>query len=179
MHLRTKKYIENNKKGLLISINVLEFVSVIINYAAAITVLNQEKHTDDPFPVLLDMADNTACIRWTNHACKDSLAGRALGRFLCMLLVNTNLGINAKWLSTDENLIADTISRLQDSPDKAKKFFDYSKLKQQFPQLAPCRAFLPSPELRSLIWDCVLHAKSPNPQQVKEMIRDGLGKLTS
>lgn len=175
---RTKLYLPNNKKGDLISINVLEFIAIIINYVATLTVLQLEPHvTEDPYPVLLNLADNTSAIRWTNHACKDSLAGRALGRLFCMLLVNSDLGINAEWLSTTENVIADEISRLKNA--NKDTFFDYSTLKQKFPQLATCRAFQPSRELLSLIWLCVREQKSPSLEQIQNLKLKGLGKLIS
>jgi hypothetical protein len=173
---RTKLYIENNKKGRLISINVLEFISVIINYAAAFTAL-QLDGCDDPHPVLLNLCDNKSAIRWTIRFCKESLAGRALGRLFCMLLVNSNLGINSEWISTHENEIADAISRLKLANDQHS--FDYSTLKQQFPELASCRTFHPSQEFLSIIWQCVLTQKTPTLQQIRELKQNGLGKLSS
>ena len=64
-----------------------------------------------------------------------------------MLLVNTPLGINAKWISGEENVVADGISRLKLT--NADRTYNYSRLKQDFPQLANCRAFQPSPKLLS------------------------------
>ena len=55
---RTLKYLPNNKNGRLISINVLEFVVVIIDYCAALTVITTENVTEDPHPILLNIADN-------------------------------------------------------------------------------------------------------------------------
>jgi hypothetical protein len=176
IYKRTKIFITNNKDGNLISINVLEFIAIIINYAAAITAIELDG-CDDPFPVLLNMADNTSSIRWTNFACKSSLAGRALGRLLCMLLVNSRLGINANWLSSEANIIADDISRVNKSNDKTD--YNFSHLKQTYPQLAKCRSFQPSPELLSLIWQAVLTKKSPSLAQINQIKQQGLGKLTT
>lgn len=173
---RTKLYVENNKKGRLISINVLEFISVIINYAAAYTALQLDGCVD-PHPVLLNLCDNKSAIRWTIRFCKDSLPGRALGRLFCMLLVNSNLGINSKWISTHENDIADAISRLKLTNEQQS--FDYSTLKQHFPELATCRTFHPSQELLSIIYQCVLTLKTPTLQQITELKQNGLGKLSS
>ena len=148
-----EEYLNNNKNGKLISINVLEYISIIINYCAALMAFLTSGPTDDPFPVLLNLADSISAIRWTNHCCKVSLAGRALSRLFCMLLVNSPLGINIKWLSTIENVIADKISRLRLSNESG--YYDYSKLKQEFPELANCRNFQPNPKLLSMIYPCV------------------------
>ena len=183
VYKRTKVFVKNNKKGRLISINVLEFKYVIVNFCAALTALELDNPTDDPHPILLNEADNTSSIRWCNHARKSSLAGRALGRFFCMLLVDSPLGINSTWISTKENKIADAISRLR-SPFKLSHPLhnyspDYSLLKQQYPQLAPCRLFQPSPELLSILYKRVLENKSPSLIEVRTLKQNGLGKLTS
>lgn len=177
VYRRTKAFITDNSNGKLISINVLEFVTIVINYAAALTALQEDNLINDPSPVLLNFADNTSSVRWTNHCCKKSLPGRALGRLLCNLLVNSPLGVNAKWIRGVENEIADEISRIKSSHENL--FFNYSHLKQKFPILASCRAFQPSRDLLSLIWQCVLESKSPTPEQIQTLKRNGLGKLTT
>jgi hypothetical protein len=48
----TLKHKKDNKDGLLISINVLEIVTVIINYCAALHFVMTTLATDDPYPVL-------------------------------------------------------------------------------------------------------------------------------
>ena len=111
--LRTLKHLSDNKDGNLISINVLEFVVVIIDYCAALTIVMTENVTDDPHPVLLNVADNTSAHSWTMHTCKSSRLGRLLARFFCYLLMDSPLGINSKWIDTHDNFIADEISRLK------------------------------------------------------------------
>ena len=106
---RTKLSMNDNKNGKLISINVLKYVSIIINYCADLTVFLTSSPTGGPYPVLLNLADGLSAIHWTNHCLKVSLAGRALGQLFYMLLINSPLGINAKWLSTIENVIPDKI----------------------------------------------------------------------
>ena len=114
---KTKAYLKDDADNDFVSINVLEFVTIIINFAAALTALTADGHPDDPFPVLLNFADNMSSVRWTNHHCKGSLKARALGLLFCCLLVNSFLGINAKWLAGDENGIADVISRTNHKSD--------------------------------------------------------------
>ncbi len=123
---RTLKHKKDNKDGLLILINVLEFVTVIINYCAALHFVTTTSATDDPYPVLLNVTNNASALSWTTGACKKSKVGRLLARFFCSLMVNSPLGINSKWISTDDNKIVDDISHIkresvhEDSPP----FFD-------------------------------------------------------
>ena len=48
---RTLLFNSDNKDGMLISINVLEFVTVIINYCASLHVITTTNITHDPRPV--------------------------------------------------------------------------------------------------------------------------------
>ena len=107
---RTLLHREDNSDGQLISINVLEFVTVIIDYIASLHVITTTNFTADPYPVLLNVMDNTSALCWTLHACRQSNIGQQLAWFFCSLLINSPLGINSKWISTHENTIPDEIS---------------------------------------------------------------------
>ena len=48
----------------MISINVLEFLVVVISYAAAYTVVTTEQVTDDPCPIVLNVTDNMSALNW-------------------------------------------------------------------------------------------------------------------
>jgi hypothetical protein len=85
---RTKKFLKNNKDGNFVSINMLEFISVILEYCAALTVFDTEDFTNDPWPVFLARCDNKSGVRWISHACMNSEIGRELGRFFCALLID-------------------------------------------------------------------------------------------
>jgi hypothetical protein len=63
---------KDNKDGLLISINVLEFVTVIINYCKSLHMFTTKNITDNPHPVLLDLTDNASALSLTNHTCRKS-----------------------------------------------------------------------------------------------------------
>jgi hypothetical protein len=65
----------DNSNGCLISINILEFITVIINYCTALHVILTSKVTGDPHPVLLNVTDNTSALRWTTGACQKSKLG--------------------------------------------------------------------------------------------------------
>ena len=177
----TLKHIKDNRNSNLISINVLEFFTVIIDYCAAYTVVTTMNVTDDPHPVLLSMADNTSAHSWTNHTCKSSIIGKLLAKFFCYLLMDYKLGINSEWLNTHDNIIADEISRLKKLHASSSQHFafDYSLLQQKYPQLKNCRFFQPSPTLLSFLWDILLRKKLPSLSQVRMLKQSGLGKLTT
>ena len=179
--LRTLKHLPDNSKGNLISINILECVVVIIDYCAALTVIMTENVTDDPYPILLNIADNTSAHSWTMHTCKSSRLGKLLARLFCYLLMDSRLGINSKWIDTNDNHIADAISRIKKLQASSSKHFsfDYSSLQQKYPQLKNCCFFQPSASLLSVIWDVLLKGKLPSLEQVKILKQSGLGKLTT
>ena len=179
---RTLLFKKNNDDGGLISINVLEFITVIINYCAALHVFQTRHVTDDPNPVLLNVTDNTSALNWTLHSCKTSKIGRMLARFFCSFLINSPLGINSEWISTAENEIADDISRLKkESTLNNSQFssFDYSTLKQRYPELRHCTFFQIEPEILLLIWDIVLKGKWPSHKNIQALKQKELGKLIS
>lgn len=57
-----KKHVQNYKSGKIISINVLEFLAVIINYVVALTHVLQQPDLDDPQSVLLNYIDNKSAL---------------------------------------------------------------------------------------------------------------------
>jgi hypothetical protein len=177
---RTLLHKKDNSDEELISINVLEFVTVIVSYLAALhVVVTTNNFTTDPHPVLLNVTDNSSALSWTMNACRKSKIAQLLARFFCSLVMNSPLGINSKWISTHENTIADEISRMKDSLDEHSQLtFDYSTLQQNFPQLRQCNFFQLKPELVSLIWQIVLQKSWPDHNEIKTSLQSGLGKLT-
>jgi hypothetical protein len=164
----------------LISINVLKYVTVIINYIAALHVLQTMPDiTDDPHPVLLNVTNNSLALSWTLHTCKRSRIGRLLGHFFCSLLINSSLGINSQWISTVDNKIADDISCLkkQHTDTISAPHFDYTNLKQTYPELTHCSFFQIEPSLISMIWEIVLIERWPSHDRVQISKRRRLGKL--
>ena len=79
--LRTLLYKNNNKDKTPISINALKLFTVFRNYCTARVMMSQEKLTDDPHPVVLNVTDNTSALNLTLHTSNESLVGRALARF--------------------------------------------------------------------------------------------------
>jgi hypothetical protein len=177
---RTLQFKTNNNGGMLMLINVLEFVMVIINYCAALHVVRTSPVTDNPHPVILNITGNSSALSWTLHMCKRSKIGQMLARFFCSLLINMPLGINSQWISTIDNKIADDIPRLKKQSDNNSfPAFDYTILKQMYPKLRHCSFFQIQPELISLIWDIVLTVKWSNHKEVQTLKQRPLGKLTT
>ncbi len=104
---------KDNSDGCLISINVLEFVTIITNYCALLHVITTTSATNDPYPVLLNVTDNASALSWTTGACRKSMISCRLARFFCSLLIGSPLGINSKWISTNNNKIVDIISPIK------------------------------------------------------------------
>ncbi len=134
--------------------------------------------TNDPYPVLLNVTDNASALIWTTGACKKSKIGRLLARFFCLLMINLPLRIDSKWISTDDNKIADDISCIkQESANEEPPFFDYSTLTQRYPELICCSSFTIQPKLISLIWEIVLTERRPCHNEIRRLRLKPLGKL--
>ncbi len=122
----TLRFKTSNNDGMLVLINVLEFVMVIINYCTALHVVRTSPVTDDPYPVILNVTDNSSALSWTLHTCKQSKIGQMLARFFYSLLINLPFGINSQWISTIDNKIADNISHLKKQSDNnSSPAFEY------------------------------------------------------
>jgi hypothetical protein len=172
------RFWNNNDDGKLISINILEFITVMINYIVALHILQTSTLTDDPYPVILSITDNSLALSWTRHTCKRLRVGRLLARFFCSLLINSPLGINAQWISMVDNVIADNISRVKKTSNiDLSLSFNYTTLKQTYPELSHCSFFQIQLELISLIWDIVLTKKWPTHKEVQILKRRPLGRL--
>jgi hypothetical protein len=102
---------------MLVSINILEFVTVMTNYCTALHVVQTFPVTDNPHPVILNVTDNSSALSWTLHTCKQSKIGQMLACFFCSFLIKSPLGINSQWISTIDNKIADDISCLKKQSD--------------------------------------------------------------
>ncbi len=172
----------DNADSRLISINILEFVTVIINYCAALHMVLNMNPTNDPYPVLLNVTDNASALSWTTGACCKTRIGRLLARFFCSLLIYLPLSINSQWISTLHNAIADDIyhaNNVASDHTHSHPLFDYSSLQQKYPELSHCSFFRPAPELISLIWEIVLTERWPCHNKIKRLKLRPLGNLTT
>ncbi len=180
--LHTLLHKRDNADGVLISINVLEFVTVIINYCAAFHTVLTKNPTSDSYPVLLKVTNNALALSWTTGACCKSRIDCLFARFFCSLQINSPLGINSQWISTLHNVIADDISRAKTASSEythSYPSFDYSSLQQKYPELSHCSFFQPAPELISLIWEIVLTERWPCHNEIKRLKLRPLGNLTT
>ena len=73
--LRSLLHRKDNKDGQLVSINVLEFVTVIVNYIASLHVITTTSLINDPYPVILNITDNALALSWTLNTCHTSKLG--------------------------------------------------------------------------------------------------------
>lgn len=170
---RTLKYIKNNKNDTLISINVLEYAALIINYMAATHFFRTNPSKSDPYPTVLLYADNTTAEAWGKmKSCKSSMTGRTLGRLQCALMMNNNVGINIAHVTTKDNEIADRISRIKKETNVIPNF---SQLVQDFPQLKSCRRFHPPQDLVSAITAILLRERSFDPLEAGDKVLSTLG----
>jgi hypothetical protein len=178
---RTLLHKQNNKDGLLILINVLEFVTVIINYCATLHIVTTTLATNDPYPVLLNVTNNASALNWTTGACKKSKVGHLLACFFCSLMINSPLRINSKWISTDDNKIAGDISciKKESAKEDSPPFFDYLTLTQRYPELIDCSSFTIQPKLILLIWEIVLTKRWPCHDEIRRLRLKPLGRLTT
>ena len=172
----TLVYVRNNKDGKLISINVLEYAALLINYAGAYHYYLHNPDPEDPFPQVLFYADNTASESWMVKACNSSLIGRALSRLQCAMMINNNVGIRTDHVTTVANIIADKLSRIKQESNCMRGFLS---VVQEFPALAGCKRFHPSAELISHIMDAISQKKFVNPMEVNQSILRNPGHLTS
>jgi hypothetical protein len=149
----------DNADGLPISNKGLEFVTVIINYCAALHMVLTKNPTSNPYPVLLNVTNKASALSWTMGACQKSRIGRLLACFFCSLLINSPLGINSQCISMLDNAIADDISCAKTA---ASKKYQLTHLFQLFipPTEVPgaeSLLFLPASTRANLshIGDCV------------------------
>ena len=174
---RTLLYIKNNDDNSLISINVLEYATTIINYVAATHFFTSvAPNPADPYPIVQIDADNTSSESWLVKGTTVSFIGRALGRLQCALMINNPVAAKPGHITTTDNFIADGISRVDHSRD-AETYF--KSLHQDYPQLRSCRRFHPSAELISAVIRILLEGKLDDPIQLSKTVLGNLGRSTS
>jgi hypothetical protein len=135
----------------LISINMLEYIAIIISLAASIVSWElPPAHQRPVHPIALLCTDNTTTEAWTHQiAGLISPPGKALAHLFAHLLMFSDMGIRAAYIEGAQNTIADYLSRLRVL--NAFSSFHYWSLLQQFPWLQHCHRFQLSPELLSLV----------------------------
>ena len=135
--------------GNLVSINLLEFVVEIINYAAVTTLFSGDSSLcSHDYPILLNWTDNITSQSWLRKAASRTNKGRSLQHLLCSIMINNPVRIKDEHIAGSSNTLADAISRVH-SFSQSKSF---EKKLHQFPQMKSWKRFHPSRELLSVLY---------------------------
>ena len=149
----------------LISINLLEFVVEIINYAAISTLIKDNLVTlAHEYPILLNWTDNKSAQSWIRKAATRTDKGKSLQRILCSLMINNPLGFKADYIKGETNVLADAISRTFVSNSVS-----FNTLIQKFPQIQSWMRFHPSHELLSHLFSALLTGQDLGLPQIKNL----------
>ena len=141
-----------------VHINGLEFIVVILQLAAIITafelypphILCEIFPKGVPAePILLAWCDNSTAETWTRKATTKSLQGQNLIKILTALYLRTPTGLNSDHIETENNRLADFISR-PTSPDISPATY-VSQIFQKAPHMRNWNFFHPNPELLLLL----------------------------
>jgi hypothetical protein len=176
---RTLLHLKDNLDKRFISINCLEYFTIIMSYCASLKVFATQKINNNPHLVVLCITDNTSALNWTLHTSKKSIIGRALARFFCGLLIGSNIGVNTKWISIIKNVIADKISRFKTTNLEPSSLptYNYANLQQEHKELKVCNFFQQSSKPVLLLWEIILTRKCPDLSLILSLKPQGLGKL--
>jgi hypothetical protein len=68
-------HLKNNTDERFVSINCLEYVTIILDYCAALVTFATQKVNNHPYPVVLCITDNISALNWTLHTSKKSIIG--------------------------------------------------------------------------------------------------------
>lgn len=140
-----------------LEINSLEFIVVLLQIAAIIvrtrtlSVSEQGEFFPDGLPaelVMLIWVDNTSAMSWANKLTSKSSSGQRLLGVLSEFLRTQNVGVNARHIKGEENIIADFISRLNRFSSHRERI---QQLFQSESVMTSWAYFRPSPELMSLL----------------------------
>jgi hypothetical protein len=173
-----------------IHINSLEFIVVILQYAAVLTHLH-ESHTlalqPAPFPNgfpalprLLIQTDNTVGLSWANRVTSSSPQGQALIPIFAALLHNSPLGINCRHIPGVLNVDADFVSRPPPNHLSLTSLERHQQIYHQAPRMRSWDIFVPSTELCSLLTSSLCSGQCPaQPAIPKQLGRFVPGDCTS
>ena len=173
-----KKY--KNLKGHIISINLLEYATIIISYAAAHMLFNNNPSLAlQPYPLIQIKTDNKSALSWTKRAASSTDEGKALARILTSLMISSDLGLSAEFIPGSENHLADSLSRMSTK----QKFSSFSSLSQEYKQLHLCKRFVPNPLFLCRLWDALLlkqaHPLLPPEQLGQLLLEKDTGRISS
>lgn len=177
IRLRTLLHIRNNSNNKLISINVLEYVALLVTFLLAQKeIVSSNALEADPHPHVLVEGDNTASESWSKKGAKHSSCGRALGRLHAALMIDNPVHFKVTHIATDNNVVADKISRVDSESDLPRVI---TLLKQEHPDLDGChRSQLTSSQI-SLLMEILLQGECIDPIAVSRQLLTALEKTTT
>jgi len=147
----TKTY--KSLSGNFVSINLLEYVTIIVSYAASILAINTSSSLPQPNPSVHIYSDNTTAVSWTKRAVSSTILGKNLGFLLTSLLIShPRIGLSSSHIAGKDNDLADKISRMKSS-HKIK--IPFSSILQTYPKMRDYKRYHPSPEILSHLWACL------------------------
>ena len=134
----------------LISINILEFVVEIINYATLIEYIKlYPEILPHLYPVLKNWTDNMTTRSGVRKEANKSLISKALQRLLCSMMINNPLGLWSGFIPGSLNILADTLSRIYSESNTPPS---EDLLLQKVPKLGSYMRFHPGPEFLSHLY---------------------------
>ena len=168
-----------------VDINCLEFVVVLLQLVGILermrTLSPLERATFFPNGVpaelvVLIWCDNVSAMQWAATLGSKSLAGQRLLGFLAELLRQHPVGLNSKYISTEENVLADFISRL--SPTDLSHSQRVAQMSQSTNFDRSWSYFRPSPEILSVVHSLLLSKQAKGlpslPKNFGQFVPDAL-----
>ena len=161
----------------LVSINLLEFVVEIVNYAAITKLLHSKMIScKQPYPMLINWTDNKTAKAWLRKAASRTIKGIGLQRILCGMMINNPVFIKAEYIEGHKNTLADAISRVFLS---STLFNSFDTLHQEFPQIRTWKRFHPSQELLSALYLALSRGLDRGIEPLNNLGHFEQGKITS
>ena len=145
-----------------VHINSLEFIVVCLQLAATITAFETyPSHTLCAMfpngipaePILLAWCDNSTAEAWTRKVTTKSLQGQNLIKILAALFLRSPVGIDSDHIETENNGLADFISRPTSSDISPATYV--SQIFQKAPHMHNWSFFRPNPELLQLLFSAL------------------------
>lgn len=156
----------------IISINLLEYCVIIINYAIASHLLEKNLiNTNQEYPLLLNWTDNMSAMAWTKKAAVSTPAGKALSKIFCYLCMNNDMACISDYINTTANECADLISR----PLTHNNKLDFSILLQKYPQLKSYKRLQIGKEFLSCLIQALLQGHCPPLGQLPKPLQKTTG----
>jgi hypothetical protein len=132
-----------------IHINVLEFITLVVQMAATVTrVEDSPKDKFPPLPVLLSLTDNKSAEKWAQKVSASSWRGQKFVSILAELLRRSDIGFNTDFIPGKKNILPDYISR---PPTNLSHLAWREQIFKTDKRLKSWDCFLPSPEFVSLL----------------------------